>query len=91
MTRRKASTLTAVTGTQPAAYAKLLGEIKERIRSAQYEALKAINKELVGLYWDIGRLIVERQRRTSLGESVVEKLSADVPFREKTPTIGWRN
>jgi hypothetical protein len=36
-------------------------EVKERIRSAQYEALKAVNKELVGLYWDIGRMIVERQ------------------------------
>ena len=42
-------------------YPRLLTEIKERIRSAQYEALKAVNKELVGLYWDIGRIIVERQ------------------------------
>lgn len=41
-------------------YRALLGEVKERIRSAQYEALKAVNKELVGLYWDIGRMIVER-------------------------------
>jgi hypothetical protein len=42
-------------------YPKLLVEIKERIRSAQYEALKAVNNELVGLYWDIGQMIVERQ------------------------------
>ena len=46
---------------QPQEYPRLLAEVKERIRSAQYEALKAVNKELVGLYWDIGRLIVERQ------------------------------
>ena len=46
---------------KPQDYPRLLTEIKERIRSAQYEALKAVNKELVGLYWDIGRLIVERQ------------------------------
>ena len=32
-------------------YPHLLSEIKERIRSAQYEALKAVNKELVGLYY----------------------------------------
>ncbi len=43
-------------------YPVLLSEIKERIRSAQYEALKAVNKELVGLYWDIGQKIVVRQR-----------------------------
>jgi hypothetical protein len=42
-------------------YPKLLVEVKERIRSAQYEALKAVNNELVGLYWDIGQMIVERQ------------------------------
>lgn len=42
-------------------YPKLLGEIKQRIRSAQYEALRAVNRELIGLYWGIGRLIAERQ------------------------------
>jgi hypothetical protein len=43
-------------------YPALLAEVKTRIQSAQYAALKAVNKELVGLYWDIGRLIVERQK-----------------------------
>jgi hypothetical protein len=45
----------------PANYNQLLAEVKERIRSAQYAALKAVNTELVGLYWDLGRMIVERQ------------------------------
>jgi len=44
----------------PGDYATLLAEVKERVRSAQYEALKAVNKELVALYWDIGKLIAER-------------------------------
>ena len=35
----------------PVDYAQLLAEVKERIRSAQYAALKAVNTELVGLYW----------------------------------------
>ena len=35
----------------PADYAVLLAEVKERVRSAQYEAFKAVNKELVALYW----------------------------------------
>jgi len=59
-------------------YKVLLGEIKERIRSAQYEALKAVNKELVSLYWDIGRIITERQKGETWGKSIVEKLAKDL-------------
>ena len=49
--------------TLPKDYGALLASIKERVRSAQYEALKSVNKELVALYWDIGRMITERQKR----------------------------
>jgi len=59
-------------------YAHLLAEVKERIRFAQYEALKAVNKELVGLYWDIGRMIVERQRDAEHGTAITEQLSNDL-------------
>jgi predicted nuclease of restriction endonuclease-like (RecB) superfamily len=59
-------------------YRRLLGEIKERIRSAQYEALRKVNRELISLYWDIGRLIVERQRDAGWGKSVVETLADDL-------------
>jgi predicted nuclease of restriction endonuclease-like (RecB) superfamily len=62
----------------PDGYPRLLSEIKERIRSAQYEALKAVNNELVELYWDIGRMIVERQVNAGWGKRVVEQLSADI-------------
>lgn len=62
----------------PAEYPRLLSAVKERIRSAQYEALKAVNKELVGLYWDIGRMIVERQDVEGWGKAVVDQLAADV-------------
>jgi predicted nuclease of restriction endonuclease-like (RecB) superfamily len=66
-------------------YPKLLGEIKERIRSAQYEALRAVNRELIGLYWDIGHLIVERQAGDAWGKSVVETLARDL--REEFPGL----
>ena len=59
-------------------YAHLLSEVKERIRSAQYAALKAVNTELVGLYWDIGRMIVERQRDAEHGAAIAEQLSNDL-------------
>ena len=64
--------------TLPEDYGRLLAEVKERVRAAQYAALKAVNKELVGLYWDIGRLIVERQQVEGWGKSVVEQLAADL-------------
>ncbi|MEW5813928.1 MAG: PDDEXK nuclease domain-containing protein [Spirochaetota bacterium] len=62
----------------PAGYPKLLKDIKERIRSAQYTALKAVNKELIALYWDIGRVIIERQKDEAWGKSVVERLADDL-------------
>ena len=67
-------------------YPRLLAEIKERVRSAQYEALKAVNTELVGLYWDIGRLIVERQADAKHGSAIADQLSKDL--RAEFPGIG---
>ena len=66
--------------------AVLLNDIKQRIRSAQYEALKAVNKELISLYWDIGRMIVERQKEETWGRSVVKRLSSDL--QAEFPGIG---
>jgi len=66
-------------------YGELLGEIKTRIRSAQYEALRAVNKELIDLYWNIGKLIGERQEGYTWGQSVAERLAADV--RQEFPGI----
>ncbi len=59
-------------------YAVLLGAVKERIRTAQYAALKAVNKELIALYWDIGKLIVERQEGETWGKAVVSRLCKDL-------------
>lgn len=66
-------------------YGNLLGDIKERIRSAQYEALRSVNRELIELYWDIGRMIVERQAREKWGKAVVERLALDL--RSEFPGI----
>lgn len=59
-------------------YLSLLGEIKERIRSAQLAALRAVNRELIELYWDIGRMIVQRQEGETWGRKIVENLAADL-------------
>lgn len=62
----------------PADYAPLLSALKERVRAAQYAALKAVNTELVDLYWDIGRLLVERQAGDTWCKGVVQQLAADL-------------
>ena len=59
-------------------YQLFLKDGKKRILSAQYEALRAINKELIALYGDIGSMIVERQEKEGGGKSVVERLSEDL-------------
>lgn len=59
-------------------YKTFLAEVKERIRQAQYEALKAVNRELIQLYWDIGKMIVERQKQYGWGKSIVETLAQDL-------------
>ena len=59
-------------------YNKFLANIKEKIQSAQYEALKKVNSELINLYWDIGAMISEKQNLHAWGKSVVEQLSNDL-------------
>jgi hypothetical protein len=36
-------------------------EIKQKVRQAQYEALKAVNVQLINLYWELGKVISEKQ------------------------------
>lgn len=67
-------------------YARLLTAVKERVRTAQYAALKAVNAELVGLYWDIGRMIVERQAGESWGKAIVQQLAGDL--QQEFPGVG---
>lgn len=59
-------------------YGGLLAEIKQRVRSAQYEALRAVNKELIALYWDIGKLIVTWLEIERWGKAVVRSLAQDL-------------
>ena len=40
-------------------YTHFITDVIERIRSAQYEALKAVNKKQIQLYWDLGKQIVD--------------------------------
>lgn len=59
-------------------YKELLKEIKERVKSSQLKAAVAVNKELVQLYWEIGRSVLEKQEAEGWGSKVIEKLATDL-------------
>ena len=62
-----------------------ISEIKQKVRSAQYEALKVVNVQLINLYWEIGKSIAEKQIE-NWGKSVVPVLSAEL--QKEFPGIG---
>lgn len=62
----------------PQDYAPWLAELKSRIHTAQQRATLAVNRELVLLYWQIGRDILERQARQGWGAKVIERLAHDL-------------
>jgi predicted nuclease of restriction endonuclease-like (RecB) superfamily len=63
---------------RPVGYAEWLAEVRQRIHTAQQRATLAVNQELLGLYWQLGREILERQAREGWGAGVVDQLSADL-------------
>ena len=54
-----------------AGFAALLADVKGRIQNAQTRAVLAVNSELSRLYWDIGRIIDERQQREGWGAAQI--------------------
>jgi len=62
----------------PVGYAELLEQVKVRVRTSRVQAARAVNTELVGLYWQIGRLILDRQDSEGWGSKVIGRLAADL-------------
>ncbi|MET3373424.1 hypothetical protein ABIC89_002486 [Variovorax boronicumulans] len=52
--------------------------LKRRIDGARLSAARAVNRELVGLYWDIGQAIREQQTRCGWGDAAVDRLARDL-------------
>jgi len=59
----------------PDSYGQFLAELKSRIQAAQSRAALAVNRELVLLYWQIGRDILDRQEREKWGAKVIDRLA----------------
>lgn len=62
----------------PEDYVPLLNEIKSRIRSAQVKATIAANRELIALYWEIGKFLVQKQQQSGWGDAVVAQIAGDL-------------
>lgn len=62
----------------PSGYADWLADLKGRIHSAQQRAALAVNRGLVGMYWQIGRDILVRQAEQGWGAKVIERLAHDL-------------
>lgn len=73
MPRKKGAELSASND-----YGQFLQDVKARIHNAKIQAVRAVNRELIQLYWNIGKEILERQEKFGWGKSVVERLSKDL-------------
>ena len=59
-------------------YDELLVEIKDRIRQGQTRAALSANAEMIVMYWDIGRMIHQRQKEKGWGAGVIPRLAVDL-------------
>lgn len=59
-------------------YADLLGNIKDRVQRAQTRAMFSANRQMLELYWDVGRLIHTQQQADGWGAGVIPKLAVDL-------------
>lgn len=62
----------------PGDYPEVLAGLKCRIAAAQRRAANKVNRELIALYWHMGRTIVQRQSVSGWGMATVERLAHDL-------------
>lgn len=65
-------------GVLPTGYGELLEVLKERIGAARLRAALAANRELIALYWEVGRAVVARQTAERWGSGVLERLAREL-------------
>lgn len=59
-------------------YRQFVEELKARVIAARISAARAVNDNLIALYWDIGRGIALKQQLHGWGDSVVQSVAADL-------------
>ncbi|WP_257667276.1 PDDEXK nuclease domain-containing protein [Parapedobacter tibetensis] len=66
-------------------YKTWIAEVKTKVRSSQIKAALAVNSELIGFYWELGRMITEMQARFQWGDKVIDRASNDL--KEEFPDM----
>ncbi len=66
-------------------YLLFFAEIKQQIQQAQVKAMVAVNQQLLQLYWNMGNMIMERQKKSAWGDKLLNQLSTDL--KEHFPTM----
>lgn len=59
-------------------YVSWIGKIKKKIKQSQIKASVKVNDELLDLYWNIGKEIVDKQENAKWGESFLTVMSKDL-------------
>ena len=62
----------------PGGYSEFLANLKRRVQKARLKAALSVNQELILLYWEIGQMILKRQRKEGWGAKVIERLAHDL-------------
>lgn len=84
MSKKRANTPEAIEKAEPTSallpsgYSEFLVDLKNRVRSAQLKAAVTVNSEMIQLYWDIGRAIVERQEAAKWGGKIIVQIGEDL-------------
>lgn len=81
-------TIETAGGSEPAGYGEFIADLKQRVRTTQFRAMRAANTEVMRLYWSVGRDILDRQKNEGWGAKVVDQISADMR-REFPGQQGW--
>jgi predicted nuclease of restriction endonuclease-like (RecB) superfamily len=76
--KNKTVALTSKSNVLPSDYAKFITGLKSKIRSSQLKAAVAVNRELIRLYWEIGKDIAEKQAVAGWGTNVLERVARDL-------------
>ena len=70
--------MTEPTPALPVGYAALLEQLERAIADARWQAQRAVNTELLRLYWHRGHAVLQRQHDEGWGTRVIDRLAADL-------------
>ncbi|MCP4041964.1 MAG: DUF1016 domain-containing protein, partial [Gammaproteobacteria bacterium] len=59
-------------------YRDFIRSLKQKVQSAQIKAARAVNTQLIGLYWELGKLIAEKQQAAGWGDAVIDQVAQDL-------------